>query len=435
MEKTKKVAGYKMVFSQREYMKLLWADVINRFGDAVDLLAFQWLVYTITESAAWSAVIFGMNILPTVLLQPIAGVLVERTDKKRLMVLSDLLRGSFVIGFAAVYFTGNLNPWIMLAFTMSLSCAEAFRVPAGFASLPQIIDMKYYHFARSLNTMLSTGMQIAGTGLAGLVIGTFGAEAAMGIDAMTFFISAVFISRIKFKPYKKEKSFGSDKKMSYHDFTADFKAGINYLKKTKPIFNLCLMAVAANAILTPSNALQSPLVIGMLGEGSGLLSALGVATAFGSVAGGAVYPYLSEKFGARTFVVTGGVMIALGYVGMAVSVCFKGSTFGVYIAVLAGIFILSTGTQLLISSVSVQFAKDVSREYIARAGGIFNGAATAATPAASLIVSIVSAAVSTEYILLLTAFICAIIFIIIGLKKVKFEREEKAIEYQGEQTD
>lgn len=442
MGKMKKAAGYKTVLKQREYMKLLGADVVNRFGDAVDLLAFEWIVYTLTESAAWSSVIFGMNILPTVLLQPIAGTFAERMDKRKLMVLADLLRGFLVTGFAALYFTENLNPWLMLGFTMALSSAEAFRVPAGFAALPKLIDMKYYHFARSLNMMLSTGMQMAGMGLAGVLIGTMGAEAAMGIDAATFFISAFLVSRLNFKPCggenqtdKNKKKDGGDKKILYRNFWKDFKGGLEYLKNTKTIFNLCLMAVAANAVLTPASALQSPLIIGTLGEGSRLLSVLGIVSALGSVAGGAVYPYLSEKAGTRVFVVNGGVMIALGYVCMAVSIFFKGSTIWVYAAVLSGMFILSAGTQLLISSVGVQFAKDVSREYIARAGGIFNGTATAAVPAASLIVSILSVVFSTVYILLMTALLCAIIFIIIGLKKVRFEREEEKIECQSVQTD
>lgn len=56
---------------------MLVANVISRFGDSIDSIAFTWLVYQVTESAAWSAAMFAMNQLPGVLVQPFAGALVE----------------------------------------------------------------------------------------------------------------------------------------------------------------------------------------------------------------------------------------------------------------------------------------------------------------------------------------------------------------------
>ena len=69
--------GYRDILSQKQFMKIIFADVISRFGDSIDAIAFTWLIYTVTGSAAWSAVIFAVNQIPTVLLQPFAGVLVD----------------------------------------------------------------------------------------------------------------------------------------------------------------------------------------------------------------------------------------------------------------------------------------------------------------------------------------------------------------------
>lgn len=65
MDKIKK-QGYKSVLKQKQYMKLLAADMINRFGDNVDALTFQWLIFELTGSAAWSAILVGFNWLPTI---------------------------------------------------------------------------------------------------------------------------------------------------------------------------------------------------------------------------------------------------------------------------------------------------------------------------------------------------------------------------------
>lgn len=88
-----KKQSYREVLRNKEYTKLMLANIINRFGDSVDSIAFVWLVYTITNSAAWSAIIYGVNKIPTIILQPIAGAIVENRNKKSMMVTMDLIRG------------------------------------------------------------------------------------------------------------------------------------------------------------------------------------------------------------------------------------------------------------------------------------------------------------------------------------------------------
>ena len=95
---------YKDIFSQKEYGKVLVANVISRFGDSIDSIAFTWLVYQVTGSAAWSAAMFAMNQLPSVLVQPFAGALVEGMNKKRVTVAADVIRGIVVAGLAILYF-------------------------------------------------------------------------------------------------------------------------------------------------------------------------------------------------------------------------------------------------------------------------------------------------------------------------------------------
>ena len=73
MSEEKKI-GYRDIFRQKEYMKLLVAGLINVFGDSIDAIAFTWLVYQLTGNAAWSALVFGINSLPTILVTPFVGV-------------------------------------------------------------------------------------------------------------------------------------------------------------------------------------------------------------------------------------------------------------------------------------------------------------------------------------------------------------------------
>ena len=84
---------YKDVLRDPQYMKLLFSNLINRFGDSIDAIAFTWLVYRITNSASWTALIFGLNLLPNIVIQPFLGPIVERLNKKKVIVFTHILRG------------------------------------------------------------------------------------------------------------------------------------------------------------------------------------------------------------------------------------------------------------------------------------------------------------------------------------------------------
>lgn len=84
--------GYRDIFRQTEYMKIMIAALINRFGDSIDAIASTWIVYEITGNAAWSAIIYGVNKLPSIIITPLAGAWVEGQKKKTIMIVTDLIR-------------------------------------------------------------------------------------------------------------------------------------------------------------------------------------------------------------------------------------------------------------------------------------------------------------------------------------------------------
>ena len=134
---------YRDILKLKEYRKLIASSIVNRFGDSVDAIAFTWLVYMVTGSASWSAVIYALNQLPTVLLQPFAGALVERMNKKKIMVAADFIRGFIIVAVACLYKTnGSVSPWVLAAMTLMISSVEAFGMPAGSAFVPLILEKR-----------------------------------------------------------------------------------------------------------------------------------------------------------------------------------------------------------------------------------------------------------------------------------------------------
>ena len=70
------------MLSEKQFLKLILANVVSRFGDSLDVIAYTWIMYEVTGSESLMALIMGLNYVPTVLLQPFAGALVDRIKKK-----------------------------------------------------------------------------------------------------------------------------------------------------------------------------------------------------------------------------------------------------------------------------------------------------------------------------------------------------------------
>lgn len=426
----KNMDGYRNVLKQRQYMKLLCANVINRFGDSVDAITFTWLIYAITGSASWSAVMFGLNQLPSMLVQPLAGAWVETADKKKVMAITDILRGLFVTSFALAYFFNMLTPWLMAGITLAVSTAEAFRIPAGTGIIPQIIELKYYTFGNSLNTTASRLVEIIGTGLSAVILATAGIRLALAIDILSYFISAVIILMIhpisgQSLSANNPNTKGRGLSNSFQNYIKALKGGLIYVKEHPLILNFCFLGVAANGMLVPLNALMTPVVTQIWGQGAPMLSIFGTALTIGMCIGGFLYPYISRDKNPRTFITTGGFIMAAAYAWLAAGGFIRNlGTAAMEAApiLLAAIALcLGFGLALISSAFGVSLVKCIEKNYLSRVSSLVNAAASAAMPAISFIVSLCALVLCVPAILLIGALSFTLIFLIITIRKTKFQ--------------
>ncbi len=416
MQEVEQKIGYKDVLKQKEYLKIIIANLISRFGDAIDAIAFTWLVYAITESAAWSAIVFAVNQLPSVLVQPFAGPLVEGMDKKKVMVVTDVIRGLITAGLAVLYLTGNVTPWILLLFTACNSTVEAFCLPAATAVIPKILDKEYYTYGTSLSSTLSTVVQMVGIAAAGVIIGAFGVGTAIFIDGLSFFGSAFILCFLKIK----ETNLRTEK-LQVAEYFKTLKDGAVYLKSQPVILNFCIMGVFANAIIVPINSLQTPLISEVMGGGSELLSIFSLALLIGMGAGSMLFPFVCKKLSAHKVVVISGCVIGLTFFAYTTGTILRGNVAAIYALTILASFTLGASASILSAVLSVQFMKVVSQDYLARVGAIFNASACAATPIVSAAVGAVSTKFSVSQIFMVSGILCVILFVITAVKKVRFE--------------
>lgn len=289
-------------------------------------------------------------------------------------------------------------------------------MPAGIAVIPKLIDEKYYAYATGLNSTLSTIVQLIGMGAGGVIIGVIGMSAAIAIDAATFLFSGMIIMLIKVKEEKAEK-----KEIDVKSYFNTLKAGVEYIRTQPVIRNFVIMGALVNAVIVPINALQSPLASEVLGQGSTLLSVFGIAMVLGMGIGSFVYPMLEEKIKTLTIICTCGSIIGITMAAYTIGALFKQHIIAIYIFTAVLSVTIGFAASMFSSCLSVQFMKAVEADYLARVGAIFNAAACAATPVASFAISASLGIVSTANLLIIGGVLCVFIFVVIAIKKVRFE--------------
>lgn len=415
-------SGYREILKQKEYMKTVIAAVINRFGDSIDSIAFAWLVYQLTQSAAWSAIIFGVNRVPTVLLQPFAGAAVEGMNKKRIMVVTDIIRGICVGLVATAYMTGSLNQWMLLAATIIISSAEAFRNPASSALLPKLLDKELYSFGISFNTSVSSIMELIGLGLAGVIISAFSLTVAIYIDMVTFFLSALVILSLKVKEEHLSKA-----KVSPQEFFLSLKGGVQYLKGNSFLKYMIVIAVFLNAILVPLNSLQAPLVSEVLHSNEMMLSVLSLGITFGMIIGAISYPYVSTLISKKAILYICGYTIAGYYLSLVAVGEWILSAAWKYIIIALVSFLLGCAIAIANTFAGVEFMKAIEESYIARVSSIMNASNVAAMPLVSFLLSGITGFASTGGIFLTLGLLDILVCIVLlnGRRLAIMEVEQK----------
>lgn len=408
---------YKTLSSQKEFLKMILANVINRFGDSIDAIAFTWLVYQITQDAAWSAIIFGVNMLPTILLQPLAGPLVECIRKQKIMVLCDIARGLAVTAIAVCYMAGLLNPWLLLLITLLNSSFEALRVPAGIAIVPKLLSREHYDTGQALNSSISRIMELIGTGCAGLIIAALGIQTAILIDAMTFFGSAFIIYLIQYQETVRKS------KISMKEYMNTMKEGFSYVFHRRAIVLLCVLGALMNVMAVPINSLFPAFVSEVMKGDSQTLSALSLGLTIGMMIGSFVYPVIAEKLKRRFLMI--GALLFSGFV--YIIMILLPMVFQPQLALLLSILLFTVFGMIMAfanTSLSVYFMVVVEEDYMARVGSVFNANVTSIMPVSSFLISGIVSFVSVSTVIMAAGIISIIISLVCFTFKCLYELDE-----------
>jgi len=202
---------------------LLWqGQLVSSFGDSVYDIALGFWILAETGSTAIMGLLMAASVAPRIFLSPIAGTYVDRHDRKRILVITDGIRGLTItfIGIAALL--GFIKVWMVLVGGIVLGVCGSFFNPAVQSSLPDIVHKEKLVKGNSAISLASSGMDIVGKSAGGFLYQVIGAPLLFLTNGISFLISAVSESYIKIPTVYKETS--------KTNFIEDLKDGFNYVK-------------------------------------------------------------------------------------------------------------------------------------------------------------------------------------------------------------
>lgn len=419
--KTNNTTNYKSILSESTYRKLLFANLVNRFGDSIESIAFTWIVYQITGSAAWSAIIFAFIMLPNVVVQPLAGAIVEKMDKKNVVITTHFLRALLIALFIFLFKLELVTPVLLSVFALTITSLESFYLPATSALSAQVFKRDDISAGVGLDSVFSNAATLAGSGIAGFIIAKLGVEAAMFTDLSTFIAAAVLIGMLKTAAGSVSEADSTDA-TSEPGYISMLRDGISYVFSTPVVRNFCIICILLNGMLIPLNALQVPIVSEIYGMGSELISISGIFSSIGGILGAVVLPNLSKKLSPLKITVLGTALLAGAMACIPYGRFVKENTFLAYTLLCACYFVIMAAVSLVSGILHIQIMKCVDHKYMARASAVFNSSAAAVTPIGSLAIGLLVSHVSIAQVLSINAASAAIVLLLILIKRPVLEK-------------
>lgn len=186
--------GYlELVRTNRNFRRLWLADVASLMGDWFNTMAVYTLVERLTGSPLALGLVFITKSLPFALAAPIAGLIADRFDRRKLMIGADLLRAVIVLGLLTIREPGDVA-WLYVLGALQMTVGAVF-IPARSASIPNITSPRELLTANALTAATWSALLAIGAALGGFATEWLGVRAVFVIDSATYLVSAWLLWR------------------------------------------------------------------------------------------------------------------------------------------------------------------------------------------------------------------------------------------------
>lgn len=298
---------------QHPNFRTLWtATLASNLGSLVQIVGAGWMMTTIAASNEMVALVQAANTLPVMVFSLVSGALADSFDRRRIMLVAQILLLIVSSTLAVVAYADMLTPWLLLGFTFFIGCGTALHNPSWQASMGDLVPREDLPAAVTLNSMSFNLMRSVGPALGGVIVAVAGAAAAFALNALSYIPLIIALKRWQPKDTRANP-------LPREDLGRAVWAGLRYVSMSpnllKVMFRALLFGLAGASVLA-----LLPLVTRDLVEGGAF--SYGIILGFfggGAIVGALLNSRLRERWRNETIARAAFLIFAFSAAGLALS--------------------------------------------------------------------------------------------------------------------
>jgi DHA3 family macrolide efflux protein-like MFS transporter len=373
---------------QRRFFTIWTGQALSLLGSSLVQFALIWWLTATTGSATVLAMATFVALLPQVLLSPLTGALVDRWNRRVVMMASDSLIALCTLLLALLFASGAVQIWHVLSLLMLRSLGATFHVPAMKASTTLMVPQKHYARVAGINQALHGAMNIAGPALGALLLRALPMFGILLTDVITALLAVLPLLFFTVpQPQHREQQNSATTKSA---FWAAFREGLRYVWSWRGLRLLLGLTMLLNFLLTPAASLLPLLVAQHFHAEAEGLAAMNIALGVGTISGGVL---LGIWDGFRRKILTS----LLGISGISAGILLVGlaPSDALWLAVSA---MLTVGVMLSIANAPIHalLQANVAPALQGRVFGLMNSLSSGITPLSLLMAGPIADAIGVQ---------------------------------------
>jgi MFS transporter, DHA3 family, macrolide efflux protein len=360
----------------------IWTgQAFSLLGSQLVQFALVWWLTQKSGSATILAVATLVGMLPQIVIGPFAGALVDRWNRRIIMIAADGSIALFTLFLAWLFATGRVQIWHVYVIMALRALGTAFHFPAMSASTPLMVPEQHLTRISGMNQTLQGLMALVAPPVGALLISVLPTQGVLFVDIGTAMLAILPLLFLSIPQPQRKAIVAEGKKPS---LLQDVRDGINYVRNWPGLVAILLMAVLLNFLLTPTGSLMPLLVTKHFGKGALEFGLTDSAWGLGVIAGGIL---LGIWGGFKRKIIT--ALIGITGLGAGVMIIAAAPANGFFLALIA-MGILGVMNSMANGPLGALLQSIVRRDMQGRVNSLVNSAATAMTPIGLLIAGPVS---------------------------------------------
>ncbi|MCR1874339.1 MFS transporter [Paraclostridium bifermentans] len=355
------------LLKNKDFSLLMAATFISTVGTIVQNTALSLYVLDTTQSSVKFASVLVLSSLPQLILGPFCGVISDWVDRKKFMVILNMISAMVIIVPTILLFNNKITLSVIYAIVITLGFIMAFYSPTSAGVIRIIVKDKNLSDAYAVNSFIDSIEYMIAPMIGAIVYSLFGLKIIFLLNGLSFILAAILQFKIHI-PLKKE----TIDKLSFKKFNSDFIQGITYIFNNKNLWYLAVTIMLFNFFSAPlfsvGTGYIAKLQFKVSNEQFSLIETIGVIASF---MGPVLYAFTKNKISLqKLFQLSIFISAILILLISLISTNFINNLFGSYVLYLILFFIISLVEGPLNIAIMTLIQNSIDIEYIGRSNGI-----------------------------------------------------------------